>query len=262
MIDKHVMETIPTNKKVKIADNSVLKIDKMTKKIEVNISGHICFLEFWVIDNQENDALLGLDWFNLTGAGVFPNQNTIKFPSETIILDSDMNDDESSEGILTTEGIHDEYIVEEEWPLDKASDKFECKPEQKLDEEEFEYFKMAVYSMKKIFAMDAKKLGIGNVNTIKIITTDEGPIFIRPYRKVHRESFPAQIRNDFAAAVSARHVFFSNRVVPHWNKLPENVTCFNRLCQKKYGIYFVSIKIDDGLTRGICYPHFKHSLTW
>ncbi|RNA01055.1 hypothetical protein BpHYR1_003769, partial [Brachionus plicatilis] len=75
MIDKHVMETIPTNKKVKIADNSVLKIDKMTKKIEVNKSGHICFLEFWVIDNQENDALLGLDWFNLTGAGVFPNQN-------------------------------------------------------------------------------------------------------------------------------------------------------------------------------------------
>ncbi|RNA12315.1 hypothetical protein BpHYR1_016570, partial [Brachionus plicatilis] len=35
-------------------------------------------------------------------------------------------------------------------------------------------------------------------------------------------SFPAQIRNDFAAAVSARHVFFSNRVVPHWNELPEN----------------------------------------
>ncbi|RNA14608.1 hypothetical protein BpHYR1_046519 [Brachionus plicatilis] len=65
MIDKHGMETIPTNKKVKIADNSVQKINKMTKKIEVNISGHIFFLEFWVIDNQENDALLGLDWFNL-----------------------------------------------------------------------------------------------------------------------------------------------------------------------------------------------------
>ncbi|RNA14643.1 hypothetical protein BpHYR1_016499, partial [Brachionus plicatilis] len=62
MIDKHVMETIPTNKKVKIADNSVLKIDKMTKKLEVNISGHICFLEFWVIDNQENDALLNRCW--------------------------------------------------------------------------------------------------------------------------------------------------------------------------------------------------------
>ncbi|RNA30241.1 hypothetical protein BpHYR1_014742 [Brachionus plicatilis] len=158
MIDKHVMETIPTNKKVKIADNSVLKIDKMTKKIEIN------------------DALLGLDWSNSTGAGVFPNQNTITFPSETIILDSDMNDDESSEGILTTEGIHDENIFEEEWPLDKASDKFEFKPEQKLDAEEFEYFKIAVYSMKTIFAMDAKELGICNVDTIKIITTDEEPI--------------------------------------------------------------------------------------
>ena len=43
MIDKHVIETIPTNKKVKIADNSVLKINKMTKKIEVNINGHMFF---------------------------------------------------------------------------------------------------------------------------------------------------------------------------------------------------------------------------
>ncbi|RNA38650.1 hypothetical protein BpHYR1_043898 [Brachionus plicatilis] len=42
--------------------------------------------------------------------------------------------------------------------------------------------------------------------------------------RVQRKSFQAQIRNDFAAAVSARHVFFSNRVVPHWNKLPENVS--------------------------------------
>lgn len=41
--------------------------------------------------------------------------------------------------------------------------------------------------------------------------------------RTHRESFPVQIRNDFAAAVSARYVFFSNRVVPHWNRMPENV---------------------------------------
>ncbi|RNA30247.1 hypothetical protein BpHYR1_014748 [Brachionus plicatilis] len=26
-------------------------------------------------------------------------------------------------------------------------------------------------------------------------------------------------------------------------------------------IYFVSIKVDDGLIQRICYPHFKHSLT-
>ncbi|RNA01999.1 hypothetical protein BpHYR1_042243, partial [Brachionus plicatilis] len=98
---------------------------------------YLPFVEFWVIDNQENDAQLGLERFNLTGAGVFPNQNLITFPSETIILNSDMNNDESSEGILTrssTESIHDENIFEEELPLDKASNKFECKQVQKLVE--------------------------------------------------------------------------------------------------------------------------------
>ncbi|RNA15569.1 hypothetical protein BpHYR1_033488 [Brachionus plicatilis] len=79
------------------------------------------------------------------------------------IISNKMIDKHVMETIPTTEGIHDENIFEEEWSLDKASDKFECKPEQKLDVEEFEYFKMAVYSMKKIFAMDAKELGICNV---------------------------------------------------------------------------------------------------
>jgi len=41
--------------------------------------------------------------------------------------------------------------------------------------------------------------------------------------KLKRESFQSKLRNDFSAAVSARHVFFSNRLVERWNKLPKNV---------------------------------------
>jgi hypothetical protein len=40
-------------------------------------------------------------------------------------------------------------------------------------------------------------------------------------RKMRRQVFPARLRNDRCAAVDARHNFLTNRVVPDWNKLPE-----------------------------------------
>ncbi|RNA43795.1 RNA-directed DNA polymerase from mobile element jockey-like [Brachionus plicatilis] len=64
--------------------------------------------------------------------------------------------------------------------------------------------------------------------------------------RIQKESFPAKIRNDFAAAVSARYVFFSNGVVPHWNKLPENLvkskstTNFKMALDKFNGIGFTA----------------------
>ena len=41
--------------------------------------------------------------------------------------------------------------------------------------------------------------------------------------RLNRESFPSKRRNDFASAVSMRHGFFLNRVIPDWNRLPEDV---------------------------------------
>ncbi|RNA05162.1 hypothetical protein BpHYR1_033394 [Brachionus plicatilis] len=64
-----------------------------------------------------------------------------------------------------------------------------------------------------------------------------------------------------AAAVSARHVFFSNRVVPHWNKLPENVvksksTAKFKMALDKFngiGCYSSSRPVGgDGLRQSTC----------
>ncbi len=40
-------------------------------------------------------------------------------------------------------------------------------------------------------------------------------------RIMRRQVFPARLRNGRCAAVDARHNFLTNRVVPDWNKLPE-----------------------------------------
>ena len=42
-------------------------------------------------------------------------------------------------------------------------------------------------------------------------------------QKLQREKFPAVIKNNFGSAVALRHNYFSNRVVPLWNKLPDEV---------------------------------------
>ena len=40
---------------------------------------------------------------------------------------------------------------------------------------------------------------------------------------LQREAFKSSARNKFARTVTQRHNFFTNRVTPRWNKLPETV---------------------------------------
>lgn len=52
--------------KIKTANNSISKVDGKTDSLKVDIEGHVCDLEFLVIDHEDNDGLLGLDWFMRT----------------------------------------------------------------------------------------------------------------------------------------------------------------------------------------------------
>ncbi len=54
--------------------------------------------------------------------------------------------------------------------------------------------------------------------------------------RLKREVFTSKNRNDFAAQVTIRHNFFSNRVVPIWNALPDSVVSAHTLNSFKAGL--------------------------
>ncbi|CAF1153123.1 unnamed protein product, partial [Brachionus calyciflorus] len=74
--------------KIKTANNSISKVDGKTDSLKVDIDGHVCDLEFLVIDHEDNDGLLGLDWFKRTGASLHPSIKSLKFPSKIVLLDT------------------------------------------------------------------------------------------------------------------------------------------------------------------------------
>ena len=73
------IEILKTDCKIRTATGVVTEASGKTKPLEVNIQGHICLIEFIVFDHKDHDVLLGLDWFNKTGCGIFPSKGIIEF---------------------------------------------------------------------------------------------------------------------------------------------------------------------------------------
>ncbi|RNA20566.1 hypothetical protein BpHYR1_014393 [Brachionus plicatilis] len=107
------------------ADNAISMVVGKTEKIKLDIQGHVCFMEFLIIDHEDNDGLLGLDWFMQTGASLNPSQKLIKFPSDIILMNSD---EDETDTLLTEEACSIKFaddfeLSEDEWPLEKSKTK-------------------------------------------------------------------------------------------------------------------------------------------
>ena len=66
--------------------------------------------------------------------------------------------------------------------------------------------------------------------------------------RLRRETFKSRVKNKFPKAVTLIHNFFTNRVVPRWNKLPETVVSAPSLVSFKSAL-------DGHHKRFGCYGH-------
>ena len=66
--------------------------------------------------------------------------------------------------------------------------------------------------------------------------------------RLRRKAFKSRVGNTFVKSVTQRHNFFTNRIVPRWNKLPETVVSASSL------VVFKSA-LDGHHKRFGCYGH-------
>ncbi|RNA07250.1 hypothetical protein BpHYR1_025165 [Brachionus plicatilis] len=112
-----------------------------TEALKLNIEGHVCEIEFLLIDHEDSDGLLGFDWFMRTGASLNPRERSLKFLGEVVYLE--VSEKEYCNKVitenLTDENYPDDCFSEdlnnfnEDWPLESLTGKIELKPIDNLD---------------------------------------------------------------------------------------------------------------------------------
>jgi hypothetical protein len=128
------LKLLPTNLKIKLANDSIAEALGVTDELSVNICGTACTCIFIVIQHTEHDGLLGLPWFNETGAGLYPKERYIHFPGHKIYLDSEVEG--GTHDCLALELLDDDEIAEEmDWgtvvPFTEKKE-YTVKPEMEL----------------------------------------------------------------------------------------------------------------------------------
>ena len=204
---KYSIKVLPSAIKVKTADNSINNVIGITEPLTIEVHGHICKLEMLVMDHEDHDVLLGLNWFVATGAGLFPAEKVLKFPGQKVHLDTDgkwiqderyLSTIDPYDEVLISEIVDSDDLSEEtNWePLTKEElDNLKIKPTAELTKEQLSKFNAAIKGLTPMFAVAVADLESCNIGKHTIRTMDVEPIYSPPYRKsqAEREILKAEV---------------------------------------------------------------------
>ena len=125
--------------KIKVATNEVENVVGVTEPMYIDVQGHSCTLELYVINHEDHAVLLGLNWFMATGAQFCPSEGVLRFKSEIVFLESEEKyvGEESTEQILMSElatgADSDDIEGETDWPV---SEEHKVEAVEKLNKEQ------------------------------------------------------------------------------------------------------------------------------
>jgi hypothetical protein len=149
--------------RVKVANNKVVDVVGVTRPVEIDVQGHKTVLKLYILEQDEIEVLLGLDFFYATGAGIFPKQGILRFDDDIVNLEEKhiwaSNFDESeyvSMSDFSTNADEEDIEGVTDWFIDT---KYEMDPVEVLNSDQMKKFnelkKFAVTCMAK----DTEDLG-------------------------------------------------------------------------------------------------------
>ena len=201
---KYGFKILGSNKKIKTANNMISRVIGKTEVLDLEINKSVASLSFVIIEHEDHDILLGLDWFAQTNVGFYPNEKILKFPCDPKYL-NEMDDEDTIDLFIAEE--HDEIDIEGEtsWILDA---KYEIKPGEGLTQQEHKLFMELAKKLETYLAKNIGELGKCNIIKHKINTIDQIPIYVPPYRKsqAERDEIKLQIEELLSAGIIRRSV--------------------------------------------------------
>ena len=189
---KHGFEIMQSDIHIKSANNAVTAVVGSTDLVTIDIHGHSCQLKLVILDHDDHEVLLGLDWFMATGASLHPRSFTIRFPGSIIPLHTSNissgcdNEDDADEHAILSANIADEDDIagDVDWHTTNTID---MQPVAKLNEPDQKAFNQLAVSANKSFATDYNSLGCCNISKHEIRLQTRIPIHSHAYRKSLRE---------------------------------------------------------------------------
>ncbi|CAF1017672.1 unnamed protein product [Brachionus calyciflorus] len=226
IVERLGLKIYESNVQVKTATDDVKKVLGETEEVNVEIEGHTCRMSFLVLDMEDYEVLLGLNWFEQTGAGIFPSEKILRFPVHTVRLlkdDSKYETFDDMVDVLLTEVV-DEVDIENESYWETQELKFE--PSIPLDGLHLKQFKSLMNKNRDMFALSIEDLGECAVREHIINFIDDSPIFLQPFRKSasERNEFQKEINKMLKArGIRPSKSAWSSPVIMYQRKMVLNV---------------------------------------
>ena len=131
---------MPSEIKIKSANNAVTPVVGVTEALSVDIQGHTCPIIMVIMEHDDHEVLLGLDWFMVTGASLHPKFKVLRFPGVSVPLEShneeqwNINEFDDVEEVLALE-VADASDIEgdTDWYIDND---IKMEPSEKLNQNE------------------------------------------------------------------------------------------------------------------------------
>jgi hypothetical protein len=222
MVHQHQLLIKPSEIKIKSANNAITPVIGVTETMEITIDGYSCLLPLLVMDHEDHDVLLGINWFEqFPHTGIFPKEKKLIINQQVILLQQEHSeeiqsvtkidlDDESEESSLEQSNYAeiDQAISDDDLNTDWTFSRKIIEPAETLTPDEDIFFKKIQDSAKNMFASSYQELGCVQHMPFTIRTTDEIPIYTRPYRKA--ETDRQIINNEVKMMLDAKIIRPSN----------------------------------------------------